>query len=71
MVRISKYLAEFRAGLHDKMTLLKTDSGDLRSDPGVPKAVITSWEISLEGIPQQSANLLFLMYLFNRQAIPQ
>ena len=73
-VSIPKYLAIFRRSREDQVALLNKNKEDLRRDPSVPNAVITSWELSFKQIHQQSpdsADLLSLMSYFNRQAIPQ
>ena len=73
-VSIPLYLANFRRSDEDQETLLNKNKEDLRRDPGVPNAVITSWELSFQLIREKfpsSADLLSLMSYFNRQAIPQ
>ena len=73
-VSIPKYLAIFRRSRKDQVALLNKNKEDLRRDPSVPNAVITSWELSFKQIRQQSpdsADLLSLMSYFNRQAIPR
>lgn len=73
-VSIPKYLAIFRRSREDQVALLNKNKEDLRRDPTVPNAVITSWELSFNKIRQQSpdsADLLSLMSYFNRQAIPR
>ena len=72
-ISIPKYLAKFRRSKEDQVALLNKNQGDLRRDPAVPNAVITSWELSFNQIRQtspDSAELLSLMCYFNRQAIP-
>ena len=71
---IFTYLSTFRRGNEDQAALLNKNEHDLRRDPDVPNAVITSWELSFNQIREQSprsADLLSLMSYFNRQAIPQ
>ena len=71
---IMSYLETFRRSDENQAALLKEDEGDLRRDPGVSNAVITSWELSFYQIRKKSprsAELLSLMSCFNRQAIPQ
>ena len=71
---ILSYLETFRRSDENQAVLLKEDEGDLRRDPGVPNAVITSWELSFYQIREKtprSAGLLSLMSYLNRQAIPQ
>ena len=73
-VSIPIYLATFRRSNEDQAALLNKNKKDLRRDPGVPNAVITSWELSFKQIREKfpsSADLLSLMSYFNRQAIPQ
>ena len=73
-VSIPRYLAILRRSREDQVALLNKNKEDLRRDPAVPNAVITSWELSFNKIRQQStdsANLLSLMSFFNRQAIPR
>ncbi len=73
-VTIKKYLALFRRSNEDQVALLNKNKVDWRRDPGMPNAVITSWELSFNQIREQSpgsADLLSLMSYFNRQAIPQ
>ena len=71
---ILSYLEIFRRSDKNQAALLKEDEGDLRRDPGVSNAVITSWELSFNQIRKKSsrsAGLLSLMSYLNRQAIPQ
>ena len=71
---ILSYLETFRRSDKNQAALLKEDEGDLKRDPGVPNAVITSWELSFYQIREKaprSAGLLSLMSYLNRQAIPQ
>lgn len=71
---ILSYLEIFRRSDENQAALLKEDEGDLRRDPGVSNAVITSWELSFNQIRKKSprsAGLLSLMSYLNRQAIPQ
>ena len=73
-VSISMYLTKFRRSNKDQAALLNKDKVDLRRDPDVPNAVITSWELSFSQIRKRfpkSADLLSLMSYLNRQAIPQ
>ena len=73
-ISIPKYLAIFRRSTEDQVALLNKNKQDLRRDPAVPNAVITSWELSFNQIRQKSpdsAGLLSLMSYFSRQAIPQ
>ena len=73
-ISIPKYLAKFRRSSEDQVTLLNKNKNDLRRDPEMPNAVITSWELSFDQIREKSprsADLLSLMSFFNRQAIPK
>ena len=72
-VPIPKYLSIFRRSNEDQVALLNKNKRDLWRDPGVPNAVITSWELSFQHIRERypdSADLMSLMSCFNRQAIP-
>ncbi len=58
----------------NQTTLLDKDAGDLRRDPEVPNAVITTFQLSYEQIREdnsKSASLLSLMSVLNRQGIPE
>ena len=64
---------EFRRNDDNQATLLNKGAKDLRRDPDMPNAVVTTWEISFRQIRKQyepAANLLSLMCLFNWQGIP-
>ena len=72
-VPIPKYLSIFRRSNEDQVALLNKNKRDLWRDPGVPNAVITSWELSFQQIRERfsgSADLMSLMAYLNRQAIP-
>ena len=74
LMTIPKYLAEFRKSQDNQTTLLNSNHADLRRDGEVPNAVITSWQLSFDHIRTaypKAADLLSLMSIFNRQAIPQ
>ena len=74
LMTIPKYLAEFRKSQDNQTTLLNANHADLRRDGEVPNAVITSWQLSFDHIRPaypKAADLLSLMSIFNRQAIPQ
>ena len=74
LMTIPKYLAEFRKSQDNQTTLLNRNHADLRRDGEVPNAVITSWQLSFDYIQTaypKAAELLSLMSIFNRQAIPQ
>ena len=72
-ISIPIYLTKFRRSKEDQVMLLNKNKEDVRRDPGVPNAVVTSWEISFQQIRENSpdsADLLSLMSYLNRQAIP-
>ena len=74
LMTIPKYLAEFRKSQDNQTTLLNSNHADLRRDGEVPNAVITSWQLSFDHIRTaypKAADLLSLMSIFDRQAIPQ
>ena len=74
LMTVPKYLAEFRKSQDNQKTLLNSNHADLRRDGEVPDAVITSWQLSFDHIRTaypKAADLLSLMSIFNRQAIPQ
>ena len=74
LMTLPKYLAEFRKSQDNQTTLLNANRADLRRDGEVPNAVITSWQLSFDHIRTaypKAADLLSLMSIFNRQAIPQ
>ena len=74
LMTIPKYCAEFRSSQENQTTLLNSNHADLRRDGALPNAVITSWQLSFDHIRRaypEAANLLSLMSIFNRQAIPQ
>ena len=74
LMTLPKYLAEFRKSQDNQTTLLNANHADLRRDAEVPSAVITSWQLSFDHIRTaypKAADLLSLMSIFNRQAIPQ
>jgi tetratricopeptide (TPR) repeat protein len=71
---ISKYLDIFRENEANRTKLLNEDVGDLRRDPGVPNAVITTWEISFDQIRKDrplATELLSLMSVLDPQGIPE
>ena len=74
LMTIPKYRAELRKSQDNQTTLLNSNHADLRRDGEVPNAVITSWQLSFDHIRTaypEAADLLSLMSIFNRQAIPQ
>jgi tetratricopeptide (TPR) repeat protein len=71
---IAKYLELFRESEMNQRSLLDKDEGDLRRDPDVPNAVISTWEISFNQIRRENpfaADLLSLMSALNRQGIAE
>ena len=73
-VLIPRYLSLFRENNESQVALLNKNKKDLRRDPGVPNAVITSWELSftqIRNMSPRSADALSLMTFFHRQAIPK
>ena len=74
LMTIPKYRSELRKSQDNQTTLLNSNHADLRRDGEVPNAVITSWQLSFDHIRTaypEAADLLSLMSIFNRQAIPQ
>ena len=71
---VTKYLAIFRENEANRTKLLNEDSGDLRRDPGVPNAVITTWQISFDQIRHDrpsATELLSLMSVLDPRGIPE
>ena len=71
---VAKYLAIFWENEANRMKLLNEDSGDLRRDPGVPNAVITTWQISFDQIGNDrpsATELLSLMSVLDPRGIPE
>ena len=67
------YLSIFCKNNATQIKFLSKEAHDLRRDPDVPNAVMSTWEISFAQIRRQSptaADLLSLMCLFHRQGIP-
>ncbi|KAL5360970.1 hypothetical protein BJX96DRAFT_175795 [Aspergillus floccosus] len=75
LINVSAYLRLFHESEPKRMRLLQNeDSTDLRRDPSIRYAVITTWQLSFEQIRQDrptSTDLLALMSMFDRQGIPQ
>ena len=68
------YIEEFSKTEANKMSLLDKSAADLRRDPEVPNAIITTWTISLCQLLEQhpsSANLLSLMSVLANDSIPE
>jgi tetratricopeptide (TPR) repeat protein len=74
-VTISTYLQLFRESAANQANLLSNeDARDLRRDPSIRHAVITTWQISFNQIRKTrlaAADLLALISMFDRQGIPE
>jgi tetratricopeptide (TPR) repeat protein len=73
-MNVSRYLDPFNESEGNRSSLLDEDSGDLRRDPDVPNAIITTWQITFSHIKTDhpsAADLLSLMSVLNRQGIPE
>ena len=71
---IQQYLERLRKNSRSKMSLLDQDDGNLRRDKEASNSVLLTWQISFEHIREvrpSAADLLSLMSLFDRQAIPE
>ena len=71
---LTKYLDLFHESEVNQSNLLDRDEGDLRRDPQVPNAIITTWQVSFNQILRDNpsaADLLSLMSVLNRQGIPE
>ncbi|EAU30101.1 predicted protein [Aspergillus terreus NIH2624] len=75
LITVSAYLRLFHESEPKRMRLLQTkDSTDLRRDPSIRYAVITTWQLSFKQIRQEqptATDLLALMSMFDRQGIPE
>lgn len=75
LVTVSVYLRLFHESESKRTRLLQNeDSTDLRRDPSIRYAVITTWQLSFEQIRQErpaATDLLALMSMFDRQGIPE
>ncbi|OQE34388.1 hypothetical protein PENCOP_c018G06557 [Penicillium coprophilum] len=75
LVTVSAYLRLFHESESKRTRLLQNeDSADLRRDPSIRYAVITTWQLSFEQIRQErpaATDLLSLMSMFDRQGIPE
>jgi tetratricopeptide (TPR) repeat protein len=75
LVTVSAYLRLFHESESKRTRLLQNeDSPDLRRDPSIRNAVITTWQLSFEQIRQErtaATDLLALMSMFDRQGIPE
>jgi tetratricopeptide (TPR) repeat protein len=72
---VSSYLELFLESEMNQARLLQNaDIGDVRRDPSVPDAVLTTWQISFEQIRESTpaaAELLSFMCVLDRQGIPE
>jgi tetratricopeptide (TPR) repeat protein len=71
---VAKYLAIFWENEANRTKLLNEDLGDLRRDPSVPNAVITTWQISFDQIHNDrpsATELLSLMSVLDPRGIPE
>ena len=69
----SKYLKAYGRSEENQISLLSSDHGDLRRDPGLPNSVFTTWQISFEQIKIKNppaAELLSHMCVLDRKKIP-
>ncbi|GAM34008.1 hypothetical protein TCE0_014f01316, partial [Talaromyces pinophilus] len=75
LITVSAYLRLFRESESKRIRLLQNeDSMDLRRDPSIRYAVITTWQLSFEQIRQAhpaATDLLALMSMFDRLGIPE
>jgi tetratricopeptide (TPR) repeat protein len=75
LVTVSAYLRLYYESESKRTRLLQNeDSADLRRDPSIRYAVITTWQLSFEQIRQErpaATDLLALMSMFDRQGIPE
>ena len=69
-----RYLDELQKSDRSKTSLLNRDDGNLRRDKEASNSVLHTWQISFDHIHQvwpSAANLMSLMSIFDRQAIPE
>ena len=69
-----QYLTELRKSDESKTSLLDCDKGDLRRDRTAKNSIFLTWQISFQHISNvkpSAADLLSLMSLCDRQAIPE
>ncbi|KUM57416.1 hypothetical protein ACN42_g9770 [Penicillium freii] len=75
LLTVSAYLRLFHDSESKRTRLLQSeDSTDIRRDPSMRYAVITTWQISFDQIRQErpaATDLLALMSMFDRQGIPE
>ncbi|KAJ5974633.1 hypothetical protein N7481_011843 [Penicillium waksmanii] len=74
-VSVSRYLQLFRESDSNQTHLLQhEDAKDLRRDPSIRHAIITTWQLSFEQIHRErpaATDLLALISMFDRQGIPE
>ena len=74
-VTVSRYLHLFRESESNQTHLLQhEDAKDLRRDPSIRHAVITTWQLSFEQIRHDrpaATDLIALMSMFDLQGIPE
>ncbi|MCJ1452831.1 hypothetical protein MMC28_003176 [Mycoblastus sanguinarius] len=71
---ISRYLKLFSESSKTQTFLLGDDLGDLRRDPGVANALLTTWQISFDQLRERnpgSAELLAVMSYLDPQVMPE
>ncbi|KAM0703872.1 hypothetical protein Q7P35_008877 [Cladosporium inversicolor] len=71
---IQQYLKELENCEKSRKSVLDADEGDLRRDLGATNSIILTWQISFDYIVNlrpSAADLLSLMSLFDRHAIPE
>jgi hypothetical protein len=75
LLTVSAYLRLFHESESKRTRLLQNeDFADLRRDPSIRYAVVTTWQLSFEHIRQErpaATDLLALMSMFDRQGIPE
>lgn len=70
---VKAYLEDFRSSDENMESLLNTDNGDLRRDPGVSNSVVITWQVTFDQIRKvnpSAADLLTYMSCFQPQKIP-
>jgi tetratricopeptide (TPR) repeat protein len=71
---LRRYLQEFARSESNRLTLLDQSAADLRRDPNVSSAVVTTWAISFHQILEQypsAAELLSLVSVLDSQSVPE
>lgn len=70
---VTRYVQDFRENDREATKLLKKEPGHMNRDPEATNSILMTWQISFEHIhctKRSAADLLSLMSLFDRQAIP-